>query len=210
MWDAHKEDKERRRFVDEGLNKRPPVLAVAGIFLAVWLGGWGCSALLLALGMDSFPARYALSTLVSYGIFFGLAGVWCHGAAKPEPPGQGSSSYSLDGLDIPTDTDSAEGCLIVVVVLAIAGLLSGVFWLLGGYALLFEVAFEVAFAGTMVSRLGKRDTLGNWAGALLRRTWLPALVVGLILITTGAKLQHDHPEARTLSQAVKAHRAMQK
>jgi len=210
-WPPHREESERRRFVAQGLRRQSPGVAVTGIFLAMWLGGWGCSSLLLVQGMVSIPARYALSTLLSYGIFIGLVGVWCHSAAKPPPPvRQGSSPSALGGLDLPTDAAVAEGCLIVVAVVAIAALLSWVFWWVGGYAMLLEVAFEVAFAGTMVSRLGKPEPLGNWAGALVRRTWLPALVVSLLLVTTGAKLQHDHPEARTLSQAIKAHRALPK
>jgi hypothetical protein len=100
--------------------------------------------------------------------------------------------------------------MIILAVAVIALLLSGVFWLMGGYAMLFEVAFETAFAGTMVYRMGRRYTLGNWAGTLVRRTWLPALVVGGLLVGFGAKLQHDNPEAKTLMQAIKAHRSAQK
>jgi hypothetical protein len=208
MWDAHKEDKERRRFVAEGLEKRPPVLAVAVFFLAMWLSGWACSALLLAQGMHSIPARYAISTLVSYGVFILSVGIWCRHTARHRKPGSGSGLHL--GLDLPTAEGDGEGCLIVIAVLAVALLLSGIFWLVGGYALLFEVAFEAAFAGTMVYRMGRRDTLGNWAGTLIRRTWLPALVVGGILVASAAKMQHDYPEAKTLSQAVIAHRTQQK
>ncbi len=76
--------------------------------------------------------------------------------------------------------------------------------------MLFEVAFEATFAGTMVSRMGKQNTLGNWAGTLIRRTWLPALVAGGMLVAFGAKMQHDFPEAKTMAQAIKAHRAGQR
>ena len=81
---------------------------------------------------------------------------------------------------------------------------------MGGYALLFEVAFEVAFAGTMVYRMGKRATLGDWAGALVQRTWLPALVTAGILVGLGATMQARHPEATTMAQAIKAYRAEKK
>lgn len=205
IWDSRKEENERRRFVEEGLRKRSPGLAVAVFFLAMWLGGWACSAVLLALGVSSIPTRYAISTLVSYGIFIGSVGVWCRHVAKSRASGDGPGS-SL-GLDLPADVGGGEGCLLVLAVIAIAGLASAAFWWVGGYALLFEVAFEVAFAGTMVYRMGKRDTLGDWAGTLVRRTWLPALVMGGLLVALGAKLQQDHPNARTTAQAIEAYRS---
>ena len=55
-WDARKEEKEKRRFVDEGLDKRPPVVATGVFFLAMWLSGWACSAILVSQGMYSIPA----------------------------------------------------------------------------------------------------------------------------------------------------------
>lgn len=206
-WDSHRESTEKRRFVEERL-KRPPVVAVGMIFLAMWLSGWGCSAFLLARGMASIPARYAISTLVSYGVFIGAVGVWCRQATNPVDRNDHTGSM-LDGVgDIPS-ADS-EGCLMVLAIVAVALLLSGIFWFVGGYAMLFEVAFEVAFAGTMVCRLGKRHTLGNWAGALVRRTWVPALVMGSVLVAMGGKMQHDHPEALTLAQAFEARQAMRR
>jgi hypothetical protein len=95
-------------------------------------------------------------------------------------------------------------------VVALAGLASAAFWWVGGYALLFEVAFEVMFAGTMVYRMGSRDTLGDWAGTVVRRTWLPALIMGGLLVALGAKLQHDHPKARTMAQTIEAYRSTNK
>ena len=73
--------------------------------------------------------------------------------------------------------------------------------------MLFEVAFEVAFAGTVVSGLDRRYTVGDWAGTLIRRTWIPALIVGAVLVAFAAKMQHDHPDAKTLAQAFKAQSA---
>jgi hypothetical protein len=206
-WDERREEKERRRFVDAGVDKRPPVVASAVIFLAVWLGGWGCSSLLHVLGVKSIPARYAISTLVAYGIFIWSVGVWCRHVARPRKSGS-DSGVDLGGFDVPSG--DSEGCLIVLAVLAIGLLFSGVFYFVGGYALLFEVAFEVAFAGTMVYRLGKQATLGDWAGALVQRTWLPGLVTAVVLVGLGATMQARYPEATTMAQAIKAYRAEKK
>ncbi len=164
-WDSRKEDNEKRRFVEEGLNKRPPVLATAVFFLAMWLSGWACSALLLAQGMHSIPARYTISTVVSYGVFIWSVGIWCRHASRPRKASSGTG-WDLGGFDTAGD---GEGCLIVIAVLAIALLLSGIFWWVGGYAMLFEVAFEATFAGTMVYRTSKLHTLGNWWETLIRK-----------------------------------------
>lgn len=201
-WNERKEETERRRFVEAGVDKRPPVVGSALIFFAVWLGGWGCSSLLHVLGMKSIPARYAISTLVSYGIFIWSVGVWCRHVARPRESGS-----DLGGLDVSVPDGDGEGCLLVLAVLAIGLLFSGLFWLLGGYALLFEVAFEVAFAGTMVYRMGKQAPLGDWTGALVQRTWLPALVAAGVLVALGATMQARYPEATTMAHAIKAFRA---
>jgi hypothetical protein len=208
-WDERREENERRRFVEAGVDKRAPVVGSALIFFAVWLGGWGCSSLLHVVGMQSIPARYAISTLVSYGIFIGSVGVWCQHVARPRKSGSGSD-VDLGGIDVPSVDSDDDGCLLVLAVLAIGLLFSGFFWLVGGYALLFEVAFEVAFAGTMVYRMGKQVTLGDWAGALVQRTWLPALVTGGLLVALGATMQARYPEATTMAQVIKAYRAEKK
>jgi hypothetical protein len=204
-WDWRKERNEKHRFVEERMTHRRPVFAVAFIFIVVWLCGWACSALLLAQGIGSIPERYAFSTVASYFAFVGAVGVWCRYAAQPVTPKSSNSDWG--SADILNLGSSGDGCLIIFGVLAIALVISGIFWLVGGYAMLFEVAFEVAFAGTVVYGLDRRYTVGNWAGTLIRRTWIPALVVGAILVAFSAKMQHDHPEAKTLAQAFKAQNA---
>jgi hypothetical protein len=202
-WDWRRERNEREQFVSERLQHRPPVLAVALIFMAVWLSGWACSALLLRAGLVSIPLRYGISTLLSYGVFVLTVGWWCRLAVAPvKPPTERSRWYHW--LDIPSSGD--EGCLIVLGALLVALLVSGIVWLLGGYAVLLEVAFEVAFAGTLVRRLGHDHTLGNWSSTLLRRTWPLALLMTSIVVGIGAKLQHDHPEASTIAQAIRAYK----
>jgi hypothetical protein len=69
--------------------------------------------------------------------------------------------------------------------------------------LLLEVAFEVAFAGVIVRRLSGRRTLGDWLGALVRNTWLHALVTLCILVALAAWLQFSAPQASTFAAAVK-------
>jgi hypothetical protein len=205
-WDWRTERNARHRFVEERLQHRKPFWAVTFIFCAVWLTGWACSAVLKAQGMDSMPLRYAISWVVSYLMFFWLVRIWCDYAAKPVSvdAGKKASDGGLPG-DIPIV--DGEGCLIVVAILVVFMALSGIFWIVGGYALLLEVAFEVAFAGTLVSGLRATHRVGGWARTLFRRTLLPALLVGAMLVCFADKMQRDHPGAKTMTQAFKAQRA---
>ena len=72
------------------------------------------------------------------------------------------------------------------------------------FSALLEVAFEVAFAGTVVRRLGRTEMIGSWARALLVGTWVHALVALVVLVATAAVLQRAVPDARTFAAAVKA------
>lgn len=205
-WDWRTERNERHRFVEERLQHRKPFWAVTFIFCAVWLAGWACSAVLTAQGMDSMPLRYAISWVASYLMFFWFVRIWCDIAAKPVST---ASSKKSSSWDMPSDFPivNGEGCLIVLAVFIVFMALSGIFWLVGGYALLFEVAFEVAFAGTLVSGLRATRRVGGWARTLFRRTLLPALLVGAILAGFADKMQRDHPGVKTMAQAFKAQRA---
>jgi len=205
-WNEDQEERARRRYVEEGVRNRPPILAPPLIFLGMWLSGWACSSFLLSLGLTSIPARYAIAAVVSYGVFIALVGVWCRIEARRDKRTR-PSDWDFGALDLPTNADAGEGCLVVLAIAALGLLLSGLFYLVGGYALLFEVAFESVFAGTVVWRLRQRQTLGDWSGRLIRRTWWPALVATVLLVAAGFRLQRDHPEAQTLAQAVRAYRA---
>lgn len=206
VWDCRTERNERHRFVEERLQHRKPFWVVTFIFCAVWLAGWACSAALKALGMDSMPLRYAISWVVSYLMFFWFVRIWCDYAAKPVSVGadKRASDWGLPS-DIPIA--DGEGCLIVLAVFIVFMALSGIFWIVGGYALLFEVAFEVAFAGTLVSGLRAKHRVGGWARTLFRRTLLPALLVGAMLVGFADKMQRDYPGVKTMTQAFKAQRA---
>jgi hypothetical protein len=203
FWDERKERNERHLFVSRRLDLAPPVTAVALIFTGTWLFAWLASAALLAVGVERMPLRYAAAFAVAYGCFFGLVRIWCD-FAKREPDKK-SGGYNLD---IP-GVDAGEGCLIVLAVVALAFILSGLFWAIGGYGLLLEVAFEVAFAGTVVRGIGKQSMVGQWARALWQRTWWIALLVMLLVAGFAAVMQKAAPEARTISQAYKSVKAKQ-
>lgn len=203
FWDKRKERNERHLFVSRRLDLAPPVTAVALIFTGTWLCAWLASAALLALGLSNMPLRYVVAFVMAYACFFGFVRIWCD-FAKREPEKKISDNY----FDLPSGGDG-EGCLIVLALIAVAFVLSGLFWLIGGYGLLLEVAFEIAFTGTVVRGIGKQSMLGNWPKALLQRTWWIALIVMIAVAIFAAVAQNAAPGAKTAAEAYKAVKAKQ-
>lgn len=197
-WDAARYQRERRSFIERRLLLRPVTLHAGLIFGVTGFAGWLASKLLLALGMRNMPLRYALAFLLSYLVFALAVRVWSDFMRAERDGASGWGGGFLQGAD------GGEGCLMVLAFLLAGLLLAAVFALFGGGSLLLEVAFEVVFAGVVVRRLGRRETVGDWSGRLLRNTWLPATVAALVLVTAAGWLQHEVPAARTLGEAVRA------
>jgi hypothetical protein len=197
-WDAARYALEKRRFIADRLRDRFIDTHTWLIFTATWASGWGVSGLLLWAGMNNMPLRYGLALAVSYPVFFLSVRVWA-GSLRSAPTSD--NLFNLRFTDLLTAPADGEGCLVALVALAVGGLLAGVFMLIGGPELLLEVAFEVAFAGTLVRRLRHFQVVGNWKGRLLRRTAPLALVVMLGLVAIAAGLQHRVPSATTFAQA---------
>ena len=193
-WDYREYLRQRQKFLANRGEYHPMVLATTLIFSATWLAGWLFSTLLLMQGMTSMPLRYALAFVASYAVFFACVRVWCNSVHHDRGSNGGH-------FDVPQG--DAEGCLIVLAIALAALVVAGAFWASGGFVALLEVAFEVAFAGTVVRRLGRTEIVGNWAARLFACTWLSALVVLFVLLGVATWLQHRAPEAVKFSQAVR-------
>ena len=193
-WDRGDYQRERQNYIAATQHREPMLLVSTVIFTATWLAGWGASTLLLWSGMTSMPLRYGLGFLLAYGVFFGCVRLWCNQVAERRESGGGNL-----GLDGGVD---GEGCLIVMAAIALGLLVASLFWMSGGAAALLEAAFEVAFAGTVVRRLGRTEIVGNWAGALFLNTWPQALAMLLVLIGIAATLQRTAPSTTTFADAV--------
>lgn len=192
-WDYREYLRQRQRFLADRGEHHPMVLATTLIFSATWLAGWLFSTVLLWQGLRSMPLRYGLAFLASYAVFFLCVRVWCNSVQHD----RGGVDGSLDspGFD-------GEGCLFVLAIALAALLVAGLFWASGGFAALLEVAFEVAFAGTVVRRLGRTEIVGDWAGRLFAGTWLQALLALTLLVCVAAWLQHKAPGAAKFSEAI--------
>ena len=192
-WDRGDYQRERQNYIAATQRREPMLLVSTLIFTATWLTGWGASALLLWGGMTSMPARYGIGFVLAYGVFFACVRVWCNQVAQRR-----EASGSNLGLDNAVD---GEGCLVVMAAIALGLLVASLFWMSGGVAALLEAAFEVAFAGTVVRRLGRTEVVGNWARALFVNTWPQALAMLLVLIGIAATLQRLAPGTTTFAEA---------
>ena len=146
------------------------------------------------------PARYAISFFLSYLVFIAAVRVWSDFVAA-ERRGEGGG---WDGSGLDMFGADAEGCLVVAGIFLVAMIVAAVFALTGGLPLLLEVAFEVAFAGVVVRRVSRTQLVGDWLGALIRNTWLHALVALCVLVTIAAVLQARAPDAKTFAAAAKS------
>ena len=148
--------------------------------------------------MTSMPLRYAISFMLSYGVFIGCVRAWADFMRDARGrPADGSSVFDLPSA-------GAEGCLIGAAGLLLGMAAAGVFAALGGLPLLLEAAFEVVFAGVMVRRISRKHRVGDWAATLVRNTWIYAAAALVVLVAVAAWLQSQAPAAHTLAQAVRA------
>lgn len=162
-----------------------------------WLAGWVISALLKMKGLHNMPVRYAISFAGSYLVFAGLVRAWAsYAQAYPMHRSGDSGGGYVDGPFI-----ADEGCFVVLGIGLFSLLMVGGVWLLGGFPLLLEVAFEVVFAGTVVRGIRPNFVLGQWFRLFLDLTWLRAALIAACFVGIAAALQAKAPTATTFAEA---------
>jgi hypothetical protein len=87
--------------------------------------------------------------------------------------------------------------LVLAAVLAFGALVAVLFVVYSAPVLLAEVALDAAIVTPVYRRLRRQDAR-YWAGTVLRRTWIPALVVIVFAAGCGYALQQAAPEARSI------------
>ena len=195
-WDSTRYQREKRRFIESRLQFRSVYFHTALIFTITWLAGWLCSWILLKFGMYGMPLRYGIGFIFSYLVFIVCVRQWADYMRAER-----GSANADGGLDIAAA--GSEGCLIIFAALIVGLLIAAIFAVFGGLPLLMEVAFEVVFAGVVVKRLSRRQTLGDWFAVLVRNTWIHALVALAVLVSVAYVLQAKAPHTSTFAAAVK-------
>jgi hypothetical protein len=110
------------------------------------------------------------------------------------------SSGGSWGVDLDLDLDDAWW-LIVAGVLVLGGAIAIVYVIYIAPVLLAEVALDAALVTTVYRRLRPHD-VQHWSLGVVRRTWVPALVLALCLAGAGAALQQVAPEARSIGGVI--------
>lgn len=192
------------------------------------------SAVSLSAGLESMGIRYLLGTAIGYCAFIGLIRAWIayrRGSLPdfdfidlvdlPTDLGSKSASRSIRGggsggsgsrrpkiespvdlPDVPLDWDELWP-VIVAFLLAIGGLIAILYVVYMAPVLLAEVALDAALVSAVYRRLQRRDA-GHWMGAVLRRTWVPAVALALFATLAGFLLQNALPEAQSIGDVYRA------
>lgn len=120
----------------------------------------------------------------------------------------GSSGFSLGssggssggGLDL--GDDAVALVLLIVVVAAIAGTV--IYVITAGPTILADSAFEALMAGTVTrgARGLREGSSSGWLGSLLRATWIPVVVVMVLLVGFGYYAQSTYPDLGTAREVL--------
>jgi hypothetical protein len=205
-----------------------PRQRLALLILVTGSVGFFVSAAMLKLGVTSMALRYPVAVLVSWSVLLGLIRVWVElekrrfdpeaeefrVALQEDVPSEPAERVRLlqnrhswlDWLDVPdfgSLLDADEGCLPVVLVMAVFGLVVVlVLAIVGAPTLLAEVFLDVFIATVLYRRL-KRAVKGNWLATAIRGTWGLTLLTAALLGVIGWALQAMAPEADSIGPALR-------
>lgn len=178
------------------------------------------SMLWLSAGVKAMALRYPLAALAGYLAFIVLIRLWIairrHAIGPedvPDPygvgrvggesvsyPGRPSDSPLRDGLFHALDLD--EGWWVVAALLLLvtsATVIAYVIYI--APLMLAEIALDAALVSTLYGRLRSQDR-GHWAGALLRYTWKPAVLLIASMAVVGFAMQLVAPGADSIGDVV--------
>ncbi len=230
MGDLRNRGRDRlRRALEDYFAKRSfPRQRLALLILITGLVGFLASAATLRLGVTSMAIRYPVAVLVGWSVLLGLIRVWVElekrrfdpeaeefrVALQEDVPSEPAERVRLlqnrhswlDWLDVPdfgSLLDADEGCLPVVLVMGVFGLVVVlVLAIVGAPALLAEVFLDVFIATVLYRRL-KRAVKGNWLATAIRGTWGLTLLTAGLLGVIGWALQAMAPEAVSIGPALR-------
>lgn len=192
------------------------------ILIAVVLAGLVFNWLALHLGLRMMAVRYPLGVLAGYGLFFAGIKLWLGHAQSSLPPELQKKLVDLDDdpratpvaiperkrwwervdFDVP-DPGDGEGCLVAVVLGIVLVVLFGVATYVVAEAPFFlgEALVQVTLAAALRSRAKKMDP-EHWSGAVLRATWVPALIVVGLATLAGVLLEVRCPTSARMFEAI--------
>jgi hypothetical protein len=203
-----------------------PRQTLALLILITGLMGFLASVAMLRVGLTTMAIRYPVAVLVAWCVLLALIRVWVElekrrfdpeaaelreavesdDRRKPASTLPREEHHWLDWLDVPdfgSLLDADEGCLPVVLLAGVLGLVVVlVMALFGAPTLLAEVFLDVFIATVLYRRL-KKAAKGNWLGTAIRGTWGLAMLTAGLLSLIGWALQSMAPEAQSIGPALR-------
>ena len=202
-----------------------PRLILSLILIVTALAAFAISVGLLRAGLFAMWLRYPLAVLLGYGVFIGLLRLWIEfersrfhprgeeiakaiaeleTSPRESPVSERRYRYGRwwDWFDLPQVLEPGEGCLVVVLMAIVLGLVGlAVFAVLSAQALLAEVFLDAFIVSILYRRLRIAAREG-WLGTALRRTWLLVLGTAALLALAGWCLQAISPGAHSIGPAL--------
>jgi hypothetical protein len=218
----------RRHLLRHGLAR----FQMTVIAVATGLAGFATSATLLGLGMTSMARRYAGATAIAYAVFLLLVRLWAEHQCRRLAPGWSPPSLpsgrprvrpghrtDTDGLRPTAESRPSDSAvdlgdvgvsvlenvdldeLLLPLALLGSGLAAAVYVVAAAPVLLAEVLLDVVLVSGLYLRLRTLEP-GWWLDTAVRRTWIPAVVVALVLAATGFVVQTFVPEVDSIGDVM--------
>jgi hypothetical protein len=103
--------------------------------------------------------------------------------------------------DAASSLDDAKGCLVALVLLAIAAVIfgAGIYLIYQAPFILSEAAFKILLAAGLV-RGARRLEQGDWLGSVFKATWIPFTLTLLLSLLAGFLIHHFFPGVTRISE----------
>lgn len=187
------------------------------------MAGFVFSVLLLKLGLGSMALRYPIAVVLAYGVFLLLVRLWLayqslRGIDEERPDASDhldSALHMVDGIDDlftargrGSDSGSAgavggavdaEGLVYLVIALAalFAAVLVCCYIIWTGPALFAEVLVDALIMSRVYKNM-KANEQPYWVKGVLRRTWVPALLVVFFFSLAGFAMHKVAKDAESI------------
>ncbi len=176
---------------------------------------------MLRAGIDYMSIRYPIAVIASYGFLLGMIRLWVELERSRFVPDDADVQRALAGgeteelqasrargswtdlIDLPDVFDFDEGgCVMALVVAAVAGFLIAVIVTIAGAPLLLAEVFIDAFLVVVLARRFRIAEQEHWLSTAIRKTWVSAFAAAAALALGGLLLEAYAPGAKSIGPAI--------
>lgn len=202
------------------LHNSLPRISMTLMILLTGFAGFLSSFVMLHFGLTKMWLRYSLAVLVSYAVFLLLLKFWLW---THQPKGRIDIGDDFGGLDFGNPSSSSDISSVgdfgfdmdlddgVVLILVLAILVIALFALVYVIYIAPVLLAEILVDGLAVSSLslGLKDTDRQyWLSSVLKKTWIPLMIIITLFIIAGATLQTIYPEANSIRECWNAYKSV--